>query len=327
MIAHPRRPGWAPSAVQEHLLAAALDTPEAAAAAWAALPPGFDLERMERGSFELMPLVARNLAAVGSTDGRLPKLAGIHRRSWVKNNLLLDRLLAAAAAFDSRGIGFVVVEGPPQAERYYGDLGLRPTSTIHLLVESTEMPAALSELSSLGWREQPLNGYPGWRVLTDDGQHLCIVKDRLAFDFVGTAHHAKVPWTALDHLVVRGIPLPVPSPTHALLAAIVGGARTAPTTPTQWIADAVLISRTSQVDFDRLTNDARIHRQTLRVRTAARYLCHFDERFAALGAGDAAATIHERLVYALTARSWPRGGATADALAFRLAERRRQAAT
>ena len=119
----------------------------------------------------------------------------------------------------------------------------------------------------------------------------------------------------------------MPSPTHALLAAIVGGARTAPTTPTQWIADAVLISRTSEVDFDRFTNDARIHRQTLRVRTAARYLCHFDERFAALEAGDAAPTIHERLVYALTARSWGRGGATADALAYRLAERRRKAAT
>jgi hypothetical protein len=318
VIARARRPGWLPSPVQEQLLGAALDTPEAAAAAWAALPPDFDLERMERGSFELMPLVARNLAAAGRPDARLPKLAGIRRRTWVKNNLLLDRLLAAAAAFESRGIGFVVVEGPTQAERYYGDLGLRPTSTIHLLVKSADIPSALTELSSLGWVEQPLNGYPGWRVLTDAGKNICIVKDRLAFDFVGT-HDSDVPWTAPDEFNVRGTSLPLPSPTHALLAAIVGGARIGPTTPTQWIADAVLISRTSQVEFDHLMSDAKIHGQALRVRAASRYLRRFDDRFEMLASRDAAPTIRERLIYALTARSWTRGGATADMLACRFA--------
>jgi hypothetical protein len=323
VIGDARRPGWAPSPVQEQLLAAALDPPEAAAAAWAALAPGFDLGRMERGSFELMPLVGRNLAAAGHKDARLAKLIGIQRRSWVKNNLLLDRLLAATAAFDARRIEFVVVEGPPQAERYYGDLGLRPTSTMHLLVKSPDIPSALAELSSLGWREQPLNGYPGWRVLTDDGNHICIVKARLAFDFLGTADSV-APWTATDRFDVRDASLPVPSPTHALLAAIVGGARTAPTTPTQWIADAVLIARTAQVGFDLLAHDARIHGQALRVCAAARYLRRFDNRFDALAAADASPTTRERVIYALTARSWTRGGATADRLAYRLAAWRRE---
>ena len=85
------RCGYRPTGLQEQLLLVALGDPDSAAEAWKSLPASFSLDDLEPGSFELLPLVYRNVAQTDPADPLLPRLKGIYRRSWVKNNLLLGR--------------------------------------------------------------------------------------------------------------------------------------------------------------------------------------------------------------------------------------------
>ncbi|HZT52754.1 MAG TPA: lipopolysaccharide biosynthesis protein, partial [Gaiellaceae bacterium] len=76
--ARPRRSrDFRPSPLQRQLLLVALGDPESATEAWASLPPTFSLDDLEPGSFELLPLVYRNLARTRPDEPLLPKLKGI----------------------------------------------------------------------------------------------------------------------------------------------------------------------------------------------------------------------------------------------------------
>ena len=65
--------------MQAALLRVALDDrPEAAVRSWQELRPSLDVEILEPGSFELMPLVYRNLTGAGVDDPELGRIEG-HR--------------------------------------------------------------------------------------------------------------------------------------------------------------------------------------------------------------------------------------------------------
>ena len=269
-----RHSGWSgyrPTALQEQLLLAALGDPESAAEAWKELPGTFSVEDLEPGSFELMPLVYRNLAVSMPDDPRLPRLKGIYRRSWVKNNLLLGRTSEIAVTLRDAGIPALFLEGPIHAARFYGDLGLRPTSSVHVLVPESDAAEASSRLERDGWKPRPGSGaYPGWRLLFDTGGNICVLRTSLAYDYVGGGGGpTEEPlWSAADAHEVGETQVLVPTPTDALLAACVAGARYGPLPPTQWLTDSVMILRTGEIDWDRLIELSVAHRQHLRLRKA-----------------------------------------------------------
>lgn len=270
-----RRPSgrfW-PTPCQERLLVAALAPPERAAAAWRDLPAGFSLDRLEPGSFELLPLVYRNLAAVGSDDPRLPRLKGIYRRAWVKNNLLLERTRDVAEALRTAAIPALALEGATFAARHYPELGLRPTSTIHVLVRAADEERALSRLAHGCWEPRAGATFPRWHFLYDGGGNICIVRSRLAFDFVadGPASADEL-WRCAEEQQIAGKAVCVPCATDALLSAVVAGARVGPVPRTQWIADAAMVLRSGAVDWQRLVELAISHGQTQRLRSAFLYL-------------------------------------------------------
>jgi O-antigen/teichoic acid export membrane protein len=266
-----RASGWhdyRPTAVQEQLLLVALGNPEAAAAAWKSLPDTFDLDHLEPGSFELLPLVYRNLAAVHPDDAELPRLKGISRRSWVKNNLLLGRASEIAGTLRAAGIPALFLEGPTYASRFYGDLSLRPTSGIHVLVPPSDAAEASARLERTGWTPRPGSGaYPGWRLLFDTGGNICVLRPSLAFDYVGRGDGPSEDplWHAAEEARIGEADVLIPAPTDALLATCVAGARYGPLPRTQWLTDAVMILRSAELDWDRLIDLAVTHRQQLRV--------------------------------------------------------------
>jgi Uncharacterised nucleotidyltransferase len=311
-----------PTRAQEQLLVAALGTPAQAEAEWGALPAGFTLDELEPGSFELLPLVYRNLADAGSEDPSLPRLKGIYRRAWVKNNLLLERTRELAIALREEAIATLFLEGPAFAARYYPELGLRPTSTIHLLVRAPDSDHAVEVLARLGWTERPESGaYPGWRFLFDEAGDICLLRSALAFDFAGDAAPF---WQGAVEQDAGGATVLTPSPTDALLAVCVAGLRVGPLPRTQWIADAAMLLRTAEVDWDRLIEIGGGGGQTLRLRAALAYL----HRLPATNVpGGVVARLErsrprprERLVYALAAGRLARRGRFAG-LSEGLAER------
>jgi hypothetical protein len=115
-----------PSERQKLLLRTACGDGEA----WQQLRPRLELDRLELGSFPVLPLVHRQLIELGIDDPYVPRLAGIRRRTWTMNRLELERVTPALRSLDEP----IVVGGWQFPAHYYrGDFGLRPVEGLEVL--------------------------------------------------------------------------------------------------------------------------------------------------------------------------------------------------
>jgi hypothetical protein len=119
-----------PTERQKLLLRTACAGGEASAEAWWQLRPRLELDRLELGSFPVLPLVHRQLEHLGIDDPYVPRLAGIRRRTWAMNQLELEAVTPTLRRLD----GPVVVNGWQFPAHYYGgDFGLRPVEGLEVL--------------------------------------------------------------------------------------------------------------------------------------------------------------------------------------------------
>ncbi len=279
-----------PTRRQELLLAIALGGQGEVEAAWQDVRPQLDLDRLEPGSFALMPLVYRALSQAEVKDSRLERLKGIYRSTWAKNNLLAERAKETASELGGR---VAVLGGISTAQRFYGDLALRPTPTVDLLVEDGAEGA-----EPAGWQ---LTSSGPVRWYEDAEGRLLTLRSTVSPDFSPEV------WDAVEPLQVRGGELLALSPADELLAACVLGARAGAFRLITWIADAVLVIRSGSVDWDRVVDRTLESGQTLRVRDALEYVggrvdvpANVRERL-----GSAAVSRRERVAHRLT-RARPR---------------------
>jgi Uncharacterised nucleotidyltransferase len=263
------------SPLQERVLVAALDDrEEAAREAWADVLEQSSLDELGHTAFELLPLVWRNLRLVEG-DEDLPRLRGVYRRTWVKNNVLAQRTKETGTALRDVGIRALFVEGIVLASRFYEDLALRPTSVIDVLVDRRDRDGAPAALARAGWREPPnaRTSGDGVRYFFDVNRNVCAVRTTLALD-------AKSPRDGDGtHLLFRtaqrhdldDVGVGVPAPTEVLFAVIVEHARSADVSTLQWIADAKMAMR-AEIDWRRLAELAESYGQVLRLRDALEVL-------------------------------------------------------
>jgi hypothetical protein len=119
-----------PSERQKLLLRTATAGGEASLEAWRQLRPQLELDRLELGSFPVLPLVHRQLERLGVDDPEMSRLGGIRRRTWAMNQLELDRVTPALRSLDEP----IVVGGWQFPAHYYGgDFGLRPVEGLEVL--------------------------------------------------------------------------------------------------------------------------------------------------------------------------------------------------
>jgi len=327
-----RRGAFWPSQVQRQLLAVALGTGEETLAAWQALRPTLDLDNLEPGSFTLLPLVHRTLAEGGSDDPLLPRLKGIHRNTWVRNNLLLERTGETAGVLEAAGIRPLFIGGTLFASRFFPDLGLRPTAAVELLIDPEHAASTCSRLAGAHWTFRPdiTEGPMGPCYFSDAHENLCIVRTALGFDFAlaGDVALAHAPlWENAEPQQLRsgGTPL-FPAPTEALLVALVLGARRKPTPSIAWILDTVMILRhaADRVDWQRLFDLGLPRGQALRLREALGYVSGLPQVDVPRAVLDRLAatpvSLAERLIYAGGAGSAARLGALPEVVAEQLVE-------
>ena len=120
-----------PSERQKLLLRTATAGGEASAEAWRQLRPQLELDRLELGSFPVLPLVHRQLERLGIDDPEMSRLGGIRRRTWAMNQLELEAVTPALRSLDEP----IVVGGWQFPAHYYGgDFGLRQVDGLEVLV-------------------------------------------------------------------------------------------------------------------------------------------------------------------------------------------------
>ena len=131
----------------------------------------------------ITPLVARNLADNG-VSSRVPQpcldeLRKASRSTLYRNIILSAELAGVLSAFAGYGISAICLKGVALADSLYGNIGLRQTGDMDILLHPADIPAARALLQQRGYREgtpgkgplHPFHGEPFWK---QDGIDLMI---------------------------------------------------------------------------------------------------------------------------------------------------------
>jgi hypothetical protein len=273
-----------PSEEQRLLLIAATHSGEPAVNAWRTWfrTAGFDSAGAAEHS--LLPMVASNLRVHGLESAEIPRLKGLYRYNWSRNQLQFQRVKKALSALSAGGIETMVLKGAALTALGYYDRGSRVMTDVDVMVRPEDAERAVCLLDARGWLRTPEHGAPVSQLtsvvhamaLTDrDGANL-----DLHWHMV---HRACSPdadepfWAAFKPVKLMGEETHAPAPTDLLLHACVHGAAWMPAQSFLWITDALAIIRTGNIDWQRLVELAIRAKVTLSLHRGLSYL---EETFA-----------------------------------------------
>ncbi len=141
-----------PSPDDEWLLKASLLKGETAIASFLEWKTKVDFDKdIGSGAFRLLPLLYHNLREHGVSDGLMPRLKGIYRQSWTKNNLLFHQAGKIISFLETNGIKTLVMKGIPLSLRIYKNRGVRPMADVDVLIPFSEARPAIELLLGAGW--------------------------------------------------------------------------------------------------------------------------------------------------------------------------------
>jgi hypothetical protein len=270
-----------PSADEEALLRACLLADEAARSAWRRIEPRLDIDRAPGHVIRILPLLGSNLRAMEVDTPLAPRLRGMQRKTWMYNHVLLDRAGEIVRVLDAAAIPSIILKGCAIALGYYGDVGLRPMGDIDVLVRPAHVSAAVDRLLARGWSDET-ERRPGGKVfrhahayyLTSDSEIGCDLHWTIGEHMLVGPDQDPTPsfWTDARSLELVGVTTLAPSPTDQLLHLILHGAQPRSPSRLQWIADAVTILRTAEIDWAKLEDLAIGVRDTIRISDALAYL-------------------------------------------------------
>jgi hypothetical protein len=149
-----REPGtFLPTAAQHHLLRAALVTdPRESFEAWKA---AVHIDHVDHGSMRLLPLLYRNLKNAGVGDPLLPRLKGVYRQVWFRNQLILEHGQRVLRTLADAGIPAIVLKGAALVQTVYAEPALRPMEDFDVLVPREQFARAVRLLRAEEWVFQP----------------------------------------------------------------------------------------------------------------------------------------------------------------------------
>jgi Uncharacterised nucleotidyltransferase len=271
-----------PSRQQELLLKAALLDAEQAVAAWRALRPGFDLDHLEEGSYCLMPLISTRLPSMDPDDQILPRLKGIYRHTWYRNQIACTRMAEMLRVLGGAGFETMVLKGVARGVRYYPDLTLRPIDEVEVMVPTATAAGAIQVLNDAGWRcatpppVTALRRQPAIRIQDGNGRP-CTLRWQMPPELLlpGSPDlSAEEYWKDAVEVEIDGVRSWALDSTAELLYTCVTGAKAGSGVPVQWAADAwmILSSAGPEIPWGKLTAWAMARHCTLRLRDALSYL-------------------------------------------------------
>lgn len=266
-----------PSSQQELLLRAALLGEQRSVQAWWTLKPSLDIQRLERGSVVLLPLLYEKLQQRESTEAFVPRLKGVYRQVWYRNQLGLAALQDLLSSLGDAGVQAIVVGEGALITRYYRRLGVRPLGRPSVLVRPNRAVAGLDALERSGWEVSPGGSGRSRQVerARAGERRSCAVYWRALSELeLSTDPDGARFWDSASPTEVRGVQTSTLDTTHELLWTCIGGARTGSTSRVQWVADAFTILQVagSDVDWQKLVAEAVALSSALRLRDALAYL-------------------------------------------------------
>jgi hypothetical protein len=269
-----------PSRPQELLLETALLDDAHAEVAWKALRTAFDIDLVEEGTFALLPLLFRRLQRLDPDSPLMPRLHGVYRHTWLRNQMALRALRDALEVLHGANVQTIVVRDAAMALRAYDEVALRPIEEPEVVIPADCELAATVALEAVGWRRTDTGGQKGTfasarglRLAPSAGQGSITLRGLLPELILsdGPRSGAALWQTAVD-LRVADVLTWAPSAANELLRLSVAGTTGSGVRQIQWIPDAVMILEGGNVDWAELARNARRERLTLSLRDALSYL-------------------------------------------------------
>lgn len=212
---------------------------------------GGSLDRLDPSTSRLLPIVYRSLEANRVDDPDILRLRGVYRHTWVKNQLLVNRLGDVLESLNREGIPTMVLRGAAVSMAHYRDAGARRLDDVGVLVPPPKAEHALAILRAQGW--SPLWGLDPGRVLRSRhavvlaglGGFQISLNSRALAESVGDEDF----WSGAVAVTVGRAATLAPGPTEQLLSTCACRVSAGPGALT-WIADIAVILRSAGAEID-----------------------------------------------------------------------------
>jgi hypothetical protein len=260
------------------LLRAALFPAEKAIPAWNEWKEGVRIDRLDAGSLRLLPLVYKNLRAHGIDDVLMEDLQGAYRSTWARNRILFRNMAALLRLLHAAGIRTLLLKGAPLVLLNYKDYGLRPMFDFDVLVGTEDALSAFNLLKSSGWTPYPLDTLSESVIAL---KHAASFKDSRGREC--DLHWHVLPeccqpgadrdfWERAAPIEIEGVPTLALDPADHLLHVCAHGVKWNELPPLRWIADAMAIVKSSEVNWQRVIAQAQKRRLVQPIKEALGYL-------------------------------------------------------
>ncbi len=251
-----------PNPTQLDFLNASLLVGSPALAAWERWKGKVDIERLDIGTYRLLPLLYLNLSRHGMQDPLMTRLKGAHRFTWVKNHRLQLAAAAIAQALSDGGVPLLFFKGLPLVVDCYADFGSRQMQDVDVLIPEASIPRTFEIMLNHGW----IVDIPRLRNLNDPWSkgfvkyiNGCDFRDphRQTVDL----HWRLLPencdpslsqsfWDEARPFEFHGVKAKRLRPEDMLIHLMLHGSRRDATPPFRWIADTSLLLKRYGDDFD-----------------------------------------------------------------------------
>ena len=250
-----RQGSFWPSEEQELLLQAALLKGADAINAWKKWKSSVDVDKVDPASHRMLPLLYRNLQALGIKDPSIGKYKGVYRQTWYKNQMLFHAIASVLRSLQSADIQTMILKGAALTVSYYKDCGLRPMNDFDVLIRAEKALAAIKLLETGGWT--PMDFVPTEEYISVSYSHGFRNAAGQEFDLhwhlLSESRGKNADddfWNGGVAADINGVATRVLNPTDQLLHVCIHGARWNLTPPFRWVADAMTILNNARTTID-----------------------------------------------------------------------------
>jgi hypothetical protein len=275
------RLAFLPTPQQELLLKATLFSGDDARSAFLEWARSADFDRLDGGSFRLLPALHLNLKALGVTHALTPRLLSVYRSTWYRNQMLLNRTAAVIRMLAEHNIDSVLLKGAALTAGAYGDPGARPMGDADLLVRRKDLRAAVDLLRATGWNPRPPVSARAFESFLRT-KHAITLEDGAGseLDLHGYVfYRSRVEslddalWERSRPATLGGVSTRVLAPEDLLFHVVVHGAEWNAVPPVRWVGDACsVLRRAPGFEWGLVVESARTRRFALASLAGLEYL-------------------------------------------------------
>ena len=222
-----------------------------------------DFEKIEGGSFRLIPLLYKKLASTDQPLPQLNKLKGIYRQSLYRNSLLFHKAFMIIAELEKMGVPVILLKGIALVAAYYEDIGARPMNDVDVLVREEDVEKTLRFLKASGWHSKhglslgkPAKHIHSLDLQNRDGYELDV--HWRVFPQCSWAGADMALWEQTETVAFKGVTFMILNPTLQILHNCSHGVRWNTLSSIRWIVDVLKImeKRADFIDWKLLISEA-----------------------------------------------------------------------